>query len=258
MHASPTIIFILIFFIPVFILVLTFYIELVDYTDLSLFLASSVILNEVSIKAQAQQDIPIYDNSAELTDTNLKVEVVVTGLERPTNMVFLSSGEILVIEENNGTVRKIVNGNLLTKPLLDIPVSTVDNRGLLGIAKVEIQNKDKEYVFLYYTTSPTTEDGADSCVQLSKCNDENSHIRNLLVRYELSEDGNQLINRKVILELPAYPGATRTGGEVIVGPDKNLYLLVGDMSDKRGIITNDPDGKIPIDGRGGILAVYRL
>ena len=49
-------------------------------------------------------------------------------------MAFLAPHDILVLEKNNGTVRRIVNGQLLEKPLLDVNVANKVERGMVGIA----------------------------------------------------------------------------------------------------------------------------
>jgi glucose/arabinose dehydrogenase len=64
----------------------------------------------------------------------LQIELFATGLKRPTNMAFFDSGDVLVFEKEKGTLRKIVNGNLVKEPLLDVSVATFDSRGMLGIA----------------------------------------------------------------------------------------------------------------------------
>jgi len=46
-----------------------------------------------------------------LSDKTLKIEVFATGLKKPTNMAFLGPGDALVLEKQNGTVRRIVNGS---------------------------------------------------------------------------------------------------------------------------------------------------
>lgn len=50
---------------------------------------------------------------------------------------------------------------------------------------------------------------------------------NRLYRYELSD--NKLVNPKLLLDLPATPGAIGNGGKVIVGPDNNVYVAIGDV-----------------------------
>jgi hypothetical protein len=47
-------------------------------------------------------------------------------------MAFLGPNDILVLEKNDGTVRRIVNGTMLQYPLLH--VANEIERGMLGIA----------------------------------------------------------------------------------------------------------------------------
>ncbi|MDQ2686120.1 MAG: glycosyltransferase family 39 protein, partial [Thermoproteota archaeon] len=68
-----------------------------------------------------------------VTDPNLKVEIVASDLQYPTTMAFVGKDDILVLEKMNGTIKRIVNGNLLDKPVLDVSVANKVERGLLGI-----------------------------------------------------------------------------------------------------------------------------
>ena len=77
----------------------------------------------------SSSNVPIIIN-----DPNLKIEVVAAGLKRPTSMAFLGPDDILVLEKNNGTVQRIINGTMLPEPLLDLNVGNLGERGLLGIA----------------------------------------------------------------------------------------------------------------------------
>ena len=69
-----------------------------------------------------------------LSDSSLKVEVVANGIDNPTGMAFLGPDDILVLERTNGIVQRIVNGEMLKQPMLDVNVNSKDERGLLGIA----------------------------------------------------------------------------------------------------------------------------
>jgi len=73
-------------------------------------------------------------------------------------MAFLGPNDILVLEKNNGTVQRIVNGHILEQPLLDVNVNEHDERGMLGIAVAK--HGSTTYVFLYYTEAK--EDGGKS------------------------------------------------------------------------------------------------
>ena len=55
----------------------------------------------------------------------------------PTQMAFIGPNDILVLEKDNGTVKRIVNGVILEEPVLDVNVATAYERGLLGIAIAE-------------------------------------------------------------------------------------------------------------------------
>src|ERR671912_769003 len=100
-------------------------------------------------------DVPI------INDPNLKVELIVQGLDLPTTMAFLGPDDILVLEKDKGTVQRIVNGKMLPEPLLDVNVNAEDERGLLGIAVSKNASTDKTYVFLFYTEAEGTEDGGE-------------------------------------------------------------------------------------------------
>jgi glucose/arabinose dehydrogenase len=200
-----------------------------------------------------------------ILDPNLKAEVVFRGLGYPTSMAFLGPNDMLVTEKDAGTVRRIVNSTELPQPLLEVNVDTLAHRGLLGIAIVphatavvalsdhgtanghNIDNNIIAYVFLYYTQAQTRT--GDNIIEGTQ------PLGNRLYRYELIND-NKLVNPKLLLDLPATPGAIGIGGKVIVGTDNNVYVTVGDVgidghSTKAQNILN---GSEP-DGTSGILRV---
>src|SRR5438132_12350680 len=68
-----------------------------------------------------------------LVDTNLAVRSITTNLNQPTSMAFIGANDLLVLEKASGKVQRIVNGRL-TSTVLDLPVNSASERGLLGIA----------------------------------------------------------------------------------------------------------------------------
>ena len=176
-----------------------------------------------------------------INDPALKVETVFTGLVRPTSMAFLGPNDILVLEKNTGNVHRITNGQMLPQPLLHANVATQVERGMLGIAVT--RNGPTTYVFLYYTEAGG---GVDNS------------IGNRLYRYELAN--NQLINPKLLLDLPAIPSnhnsfeTNHNGGKLVVGPDNNVYLIIGDVGGHMTQSENAIGGPLP-DGTGGVLRV---
>jgi aldose sugar dehydrogenase len=74
------------------------------------------------------------DTTPTINDPYLQVEEVLHGLNLPTHIAFLNSNDILVVEKNNGTVSRIVNGTFSDRPLLDVNVANERERGMEGIA----------------------------------------------------------------------------------------------------------------------------
>src|SRR5215208_2800328 len=189
-----------------------------------------------------------------INDPNLKLELVSKGLKLPTQMAFIGPDDILVLEKDTGTVKRIVNGTILQEPILDVNVATAYERGLVGIAIAEnyseTTQRNASIVYLYYTESE--QDANDVCSGSTSCSEENAPLGNRVYKYELVD--NKLVNPKLLLDLPASPGSSHNGGSILMGSDNNIYIPIGEVSSQSGQISNNDDGPPP-DGRGGILRV---
>jgi glucose/arabinose dehydrogenase len=206
------------------------------------------------------------DNMPALKDTTLRLELVTSSLKDPTGMAFIGPDDILVTEKNTGTVQRLLNGEILEEPLLDVNVNGEDERGLLGIAVSKNSTVGKTYVFLFYTeaereTQVSEEEDDDNGEERTSIGDGGQPIGNRLYRYELSENGSKLVNPKLLLDLPYLPGPAHNGGAIAIGPDNNIYLAMGELTptsygqgDYRFKVQNYEDGQEP-DGRAGILRV---
>ncbi|HKG29867.1 MAG TPA: PQQ-dependent sugar dehydrogenase [Nitrososphaeraceae archaeon] len=67
-----------------------------------------------------------------INDPKLSVKLFIEGLSSPTSMAFLDNNNILILEKE-GQVRLVSNGMLQEQPVLQIPVDSKNERGLLGI-----------------------------------------------------------------------------------------------------------------------------
>ena len=180
------------------------------------------VTNITSSTANSNQ-AQIATNEYAVNDPNLELQLVFRGLQNPSNMAFLGQDDILVLEKNDGTVRRIVNGTMLPEPVLDVEVANLVERGMLGIAIAGDQN----YVFLYYTESGS--DGSDAEHGAAP-------FGNRLYRYELVNG--KLTNPKLLLDFDASRGASHNGGALTIGPDNNVYLIVGDMAGHKTLTQN--------------------
>lgn len=175
--------------------------------------------------------------SQSVNDQSLNVESFVEGLNSPTSMAFLDSNNIMVLEKD-GTVRLISNGQLQSQSVLEIPVDSQSERGLLGIAVEQntssdngsIQSGNTKNIFLYYTESAGDQGEGE--------------LKNRVYKY--TWNGQTLENPTLILDLPAIPGPNHDGGKLMIGPDNYLYGVIGDLNHD-GMLQNFPDGPSPDD-----------
>jgi glucose/arabinose dehydrogenase len=188
-----------------------------------------------------------------VSDTNLKIEPVATGFDFPTGIAFLDDNDILLLEKNTGIVYRIIDGNV-TNAVIQLNVSSKDERGLLGIAVTgnDESKQDDRLVFLYYTYCPKVKANVNSTSQ---------GCGNYVYRYKFDTENSKLIEPQLILTLPALPGPSHNGGVLELDEDENLYVAVGDLQSTRfnknqtGYDTkaqNIVNGTEP-DGRAGIL-----
>jgi glucose/arabinose dehydrogenase len=158
-------------------------------------------------------------------------------------MAFIDSKNILVLEKNSGEVHLVSDGILQDKPILTLRIDNTTPtccRGLLGIETNNEYEKDEKItnVFIYLTepTSQKVERERESTT--SKDNGE-TEIRNRVYKFQWKN--NELVNRKMLLDLPAEPGPNHPGGKLVLGIDDYLYTVIGDLNND-GKLQNFKDG----------------
>src|SRR4029078_6674033 len=228
------------------------------------FFLNSINLGIVHAAETSQYKLPV------IRDYSLSVELVFKkeiqhergALSPVSSIAFLNKNDFLLLNKNEGTVNRYVNGSFLKEPLLDVNVDNKRERGMLGIAITPNSNRATEignnvkYVFLYYTESEER-DGSDICRATYYCKLDSETLGNRLYKYELKD--NKLVNPVLLLNLPAWPAPAHNGGVVIIGPDNNLYVTIGDLvgssnESSRTKAQNYKNGTEP-DGRAGILSL---
>ncbi len=179
-------------------------------------------------------------NAQILSDPGLQVREVVAGLSSPTSMAFIGPGDILVLQKNDGRVRRVINSVLQPGQVLDGAVDNDSERGLLGIA-THPNFPATPFIYLYYTESSTGSDTSGAPAPLG----------NRVYRY--TWNGSALVSPALILDLPVTPGPNHDGGKILFGPDGKLYVVIGDLN-RNGQLQNFPNGSAP-DNTSVILRI---
>ena len=141
---------------------------------------------------------------------DLGLELVASGLSDPVHLTAPAGDARLFIVEQAGTIRIVRNGQLVTRPFLDITakVGAGGERGLLGLA-FHPSYATNRYFYVNYTDL-----------------NGDTHVE----RYTASaadRDSADPGSAKSILFIP-QPYANHNGGLVLFGPDGKLYIGMGD------------------------------
>jgi glucose/arabinose dehydrogenase len=172
--------------------------------------------------------------SAPSSQTNFRVETVVSGLQVPWAIVWTPDRRML-FTERPGRVRVVANGQLQSEPFYTVPdVEPTGESGLMDIS-LHPQFASNHYAYLTYAYNAGR--------QLVK-----------VVRYV--EDGKTLKQDKIIIDqIPA--AQFHAGCRARFGPDGKLYITTGDATQRelaqrldslagKTLRLND-DGSVPSD-----------
>jgi glucose/arabinose dehydrogenase len=168
-------------------------------------------------------------------------------------MSFVGQDDFLVLQKD-GKVFRVINERISAEPLIQIPVAKGYFQGLLGIATTKNMSQNSTLVFLYYTEASTKQNNNDTKDLKSNIS---FPLGNRVYRYQLLD--NKLINPVMLLDLPARPGPRGNGGFITIGPDNNLYIVIGGVSNGSATsiqaLTQNFVNSTIADGRAGILRI---
>lgn len=177
-----------------------------------------LMVGATSVNAQSLQTV---------ADESLALQKVAGGFDKSSGFEFVEGG-ILVLEKEKGTI-KYLSADFTSRKynVLDLNVFNYEfDGGLIGITSSKVGNGT--YVFLRVTENPD-EDGGDQFEY---------GLGNRAYRYKWN--GVELIDPILILDLPSAPSPFNSGGKILVGPDDQLYTIIGDLN-REGKEQNIPD-----------------
>ncbi len=206
----------------------------------------AIIYSSNNITPVFSQELPLIDDPA------LKLDLVVDGLQSPTSMAFLTDNSILITHKEGTISRVDLDNPTSLQPILELNnVNSKNERGLLGIAidnnilgdsRNNTDQTEEFDVFLFVTATGTQLD--QQMQESTAAASNNDELRNRIYKY--TWDGESLSNPTMILDSPAGPGTNHQGGKVKIGPDNQLYSIVGELQ-RDGQLQNINDGPTPDD-----------
>lgn len=160
----------------------------------------------------------------------------------PMSLAFSPDGRLFFNEVSEGRVRVIENGQLLPQPWFSTQVAQGPELGLLGLA-LDPDFAQNRYVYLYYS-----EPDPDRRNNVPR--------RNRVVRLT-DHDGTGADMHVVLDGLPVSRTGRHAGGRIAFGPDRMLYVTVGNAESSRlgqelgslggKVLRMRPDGTAPGD-----------
>ena len=183
-----------------------------------LFIIVSVTACSISTSAPGAPPTAGCEGIPEISGTTLDVELVAEGFKNPVHLAVLSRDHLFVVEQA-GIIRIIKNGKPLPKPFLDMraQVRSGGERGLLS-ATFHPDFILNGRFFLYYT------DLAGDVVV--------SEFRAAVANRDQADPTTE----RRLLTIAHRTYANHNGGQLAFGPDRYLYIGVGD-----GGSAGDPD-----------------
>jgi glucose/arabinose dehydrogenase len=153
-----------------------------------------------------------------VVDPDVEVSPVVpTGtLQLPTQIRFLGADDLFVTEKATGRVRRVQNG-AVSGTVLDLNVSSMGERGLLGI-ELDPDFPATPSVYIYYSSTTGSDGGAWLDNRLSRFTWNGSTLGSeaVLMTFGSAADGEA-------------QGPNHNAGPILFGPDNLLYGTTGDL-----------------------------
>lgn len=162
--------------------------------------------------------VAVQTNAPDAPKTAITLSTVAEGLENPWALEFLPDGRMLVTEKP-GRLRVVETDGKLGAPIKGVPEVVARDQG--GLLDVALANDYAESGRIFLSFSEPREDGKNATSVAS-------------AKLVLDGDRGVLEDVKVVFrQQPAYAGGLHFGSRIVVAPDGNLFVTLGERSDAK-------------------------
>jgi glucose/arabinose dehydrogenase len=179
-----------------------------------------------------------------IAGTGVKAVRVAAGLASPVGFTFTPAGKLVYLERNSGWLRfRNLQTDVDHRVHRILNVNFDGERGALGVA-MHPDWPIQPFVYVFVTRNTP------------------AGLRNQVLRIKVQNGRGVGVRR--LLSVAAGPASNHNGGRILFGPDKTLYVVIGDNADSsnsqdrtsnlRGkILRMNPDGSRPATNPFGSL-----
>ena len=179
-----------------------------------------------------------------IAGTGVKAVRVASGLASPVGFTFTPAGKLVYLERNSGWLRfRNLQTDVDHRVHRILNVNFDGERGALGVA-MHPDWPIQPFVYVFVTRNTP------------------AGLRNQVLRIKVQNGRGVGVRR--LLSVAAGPATNHNGGRILFGPDKTLYVVIGDNADSansqdrtsnlRGkILRMNPDGSRPATNPFGSL-----
>lgn len=148
-------------------------------------------------------------------DPDYHIEAILSSARFPVALAFAPDGRLFYTEKEEGRIRVVhPDGSLQVKPVIQVPIDSAVERGMIGIA-VDPDFEENHFIWFYYTQPNTIEP---------------PYAINKIVRFR--EENGVGVDPIDMLAVPVTTRITHhMGGNIHFGPDGMLYVSIGDYGD---------------------------
>lgn len=172
--------------------------------------------------------------------------VTVAELDQPVGFTVAPNGRIVYLERASGKIRLLDPRSGRDRLLHRITgVNSEGERGALGVALHPAWPR-VPWLYVYVSRAPA-----------------GGELRNQVLRFHMQRG--RVVGRNVVLNSPIGSQSNHNGGRIAFGPDRKLYVVIGDGGEDPGsaqdltdeprgkILRMDPDGSVPATNPFGTL-----